>query len=564
MYTQCSKCKSVFRVSETQLSVRNGLVRCGQCQEVFNASWNLVDEVPTAVTRQRETQEQDAVGVDAPRASTTDGGAPPPRRPAGGEQVELFGGDLAVKGRPKIQRRKRGAGPGGETELLPSAMPFAIVEDDTVPAERAERPAGSGEPLAEGVVEPVDDGEETAAGAPTEAVDHRPEAGETDEGVLAEVQGETPLDLADTEADIGSAVAGTLEIVESAPEADEPQSGVSPEGKEVDEKARPDEEHVAMDLQPRSAAEAQPDKEEPVTQEPSGHPTPQPDDDEPLLPGSSASAEEEHPALALQPAEVDEPAEEVATEPSLADLFAAAEEQLSQEDEGTANRREVSRSAPIGDLFAVADEAPSEEDDGTASGGEVNTEPAQPQVPEADDAGGGEPDHAEAKAPFDTPDAEEIVIEAPAMLWDAFRDEAPGGSGSDGQDRWDEQEAEADDAAAMAAKPGAATVPQDPHIGYVYPAGGQRGTIAAVRDGRPGCAPATKPRHEAGAPAAAAAAEHRGVDRGCGRARGCGLVAGQVLLSRQPVPGRRAATLCGRLVRCAFMHGSTTQCVQSH
>jgi len=44
MFTQCPKCRTVFSVTEEILAVKAGLVRCGDCENVFNATWNLVDE----------------------------------------------------------------------------------------------------------------------------------------------------------------------------------------------------------------------------------------------------------------------------------------------------------------------------------------------------------------------------------------------------------------------------------------------------------------------------------------------------------------------------------------
>ncbi len=44
MHTQCPKCRTIFRVTEEILAVKAGLVRCGDCDNVFNASWNLVEE----------------------------------------------------------------------------------------------------------------------------------------------------------------------------------------------------------------------------------------------------------------------------------------------------------------------------------------------------------------------------------------------------------------------------------------------------------------------------------------------------------------------------------------
>ncbi|MEC5404792.1 DUF3426 domain-containing protein [Paraburkholderia sp. MPAMCS5] len=41
--TRCPFCETVFRLQSAQLSLRRGLVRCGQCQEVFDASNSLFD-----------------------------------------------------------------------------------------------------------------------------------------------------------------------------------------------------------------------------------------------------------------------------------------------------------------------------------------------------------------------------------------------------------------------------------------------------------------------------------------------------------------------------------------
>jgi predicted Zn finger-like uncharacterized protein len=43
--TRCPFCETVFRIQPTQLAVRRGLVRCGHCQEAFDASGSLF-EVP--------------------------------------------------------------------------------------------------------------------------------------------------------------------------------------------------------------------------------------------------------------------------------------------------------------------------------------------------------------------------------------------------------------------------------------------------------------------------------------------------------------------------------------
>lgn len=53
MYTRCPKCSTCFRVTDRHLAIANGKVRCGQCQHVFNARQNAIDEPQqvTAATR---------------------------------------------------------------------------------------------------------------------------------------------------------------------------------------------------------------------------------------------------------------------------------------------------------------------------------------------------------------------------------------------------------------------------------------------------------------------------------------------------------------------------------
>lgn len=41
MYTQCPHCQTCFRIAEAHLKVANGKVRCGSCQEVFDATQHL-------------------------------------------------------------------------------------------------------------------------------------------------------------------------------------------------------------------------------------------------------------------------------------------------------------------------------------------------------------------------------------------------------------------------------------------------------------------------------------------------------------------------------------------
>src|ERR1700727_104227 len=44
VFTQCSKCETIFRLSPEVLRAAGGQVRCGRCGEVFNAVARLGEE----------------------------------------------------------------------------------------------------------------------------------------------------------------------------------------------------------------------------------------------------------------------------------------------------------------------------------------------------------------------------------------------------------------------------------------------------------------------------------------------------------------------------------------
>jgi predicted Zn finger-like uncharacterized protein len=45
-FTRCPGCKTVFRVKEAQLALRDGQVRCGHCRTVFNGREELISLAP--------------------------------------------------------------------------------------------------------------------------------------------------------------------------------------------------------------------------------------------------------------------------------------------------------------------------------------------------------------------------------------------------------------------------------------------------------------------------------------------------------------------------------------
>src|SRR6478735_6922234 len=61
--TRCTACHTTFRVVQDQLKVSEGWVRCGRCNEVFNAIEGLFD-------LERDMPPDDGAGAAPPAASS--------------------------------------------------------------------------------------------------------------------------------------------------------------------------------------------------------------------------------------------------------------------------------------------------------------------------------------------------------------------------------------------------------------------------------------------------------------------------------------------------------------
>ncbi len=109
MLTRCPQCETTFRVTPEQLKARQGRVRCGECQEVFNALDTLIDAAPLAPL-QPPTQ---PIAEEVPEDS---GGAAPP--PAGFDEVVT----------------EDGAATPATEETVPDAVAEALAEPAFEPA----------------------------------------------------------------------------------------------------------------------------------------------------------------------------------------------------------------------------------------------------------------------------------------------------------------------------------------------------------------------------------------------------------------------------------------------
>jgi predicted Zn finger-like uncharacterized protein len=76
MYTRCTHCDTVFRVTPQQLQASSGKVRCGRCHEVFDAFASLSAQPPAAAVPAFERSE--AAPALVPRVPRDDADTPAP------------------------------------------------------------------------------------------------------------------------------------------------------------------------------------------------------------------------------------------------------------------------------------------------------------------------------------------------------------------------------------------------------------------------------------------------------------------------------------------------------
>ncbi|MGN6388157.1 MAG: DUF3426 domain-containing protein [Burkholderiaceae bacterium] len=144
--TRCPHCKTAFRVANDQLKLRGGLVRCGQCKEIFNGIENLL---PADATQRPATSSIDPAPFPKPQplAGQTSPVSPvtTPATPAIPSASSVAPHSAAVP--PAVHSAEdtsaASSDPGGESAATPDAAPpidpllrmtlldFAARDDDT-------------------------------------------------------------------------------------------------------------------------------------------------------------------------------------------------------------------------------------------------------------------------------------------------------------------------------------------------------------------------------------------------------------------------------------------------
>lgn len=71
MYTQCNHCKAIFRVTMKELTAAQGLLRCGECDAIFDAMKNLSTTLPEERRFAHTDKPATTTGISA--APETDG-----------------------------------------------------------------------------------------------------------------------------------------------------------------------------------------------------------------------------------------------------------------------------------------------------------------------------------------------------------------------------------------------------------------------------------------------------------------------------------------------------------
>jgi predicted Zn finger-like uncharacterized protein len=176
--TRCSACGTSFRVVQDQLKVSGGWVRCGRCNEVFNALDALyeIDTQPgsTAVETARQAVQSAQAASRAARPAAAAAAAtasPPPGSPAASPSVSAAAppGGPALS-TPTVSQPSPDTATGRRDEAVDSGFDPPSPPDSDLLRETAPTSGDTTVPVPSSLASDLDDPPPTASGAlPTEA-----------------------------------------------------------------------------------------------------------------------------------------------------------------------------------------------------------------------------------------------------------------------------------------------------------------------------------------------------------------------------------------------------------
>jgi predicted Zn finger-like uncharacterized protein len=224
LVTRCPACRTAFRVVADQLRLRQGLVRCGQCDTVFDARDHLI-EVPVTPADGGKVVAAPASPAAAPDAPARASDSPPAQAPVGPPSpVVSADGDEDGEDGEEAERRlpvwSRELEAGYDVPALdaPTVMMFDDADTPVVPpdpaAERHHRDhRDQREDGGDAVAAPADTGEAAPAERADSGIDGRGDE-RGDEPVATFVPGvidtadDTDDDTGDTAAEAGQTAHG--------------------------------------------------------------------------------------------------------------------------------------------------------------------------------------------------------------------------------------------------------------------------------------------------------------------------------------------------------------------
>lgn len=136
LITRCPACRTMFKVVPDQLRISEGWVRCGQCEEIFDAQANLQEEVPPAQATATVT------AFEGELAAALASEAPETRAP----EVELRVTPRSERIEPQLDTG------GGDTILLPEGSAYGVDETRPLLADEGPEPTA---PAAQDRAEPA-------------------------------------------------------------------------------------------------------------------------------------------------------------------------------------------------------------------------------------------------------------------------------------------------------------------------------------------------------------------------------------------------------------------------
>jgi len=136
MLTRCPQCATTFRVTPEQLKARQGRVRCGACQEVFNALDTLVEEMPLSAVAAPEPPAPPEIAFHAamPEAPALEAALAAPESATVAAASAPFHSEPVAPGDPEpIAEPAASFGSGTEPEPEPEAESERDAEPELEP-----------------------------------------------------------------------------------------------------------------------------------------------------------------------------------------------------------------------------------------------------------------------------------------------------------------------------------------------------------------------------------------------------------------------------------------------